>query len=90
MKKRFTEEQIVKMIQEHKEGKTVPEISREYGIEEQTFYKWQQKYGNMKVSEVKKMKSLAEENARLKRLVAELSLEKMVMIDIIKDFSNPD
>lgn len=50
MKKRFTEEQIVKMIQEHKEGKTVPEISREYGIEEQTFYKWQQKYGNMKVS----------------------------------------
>ena len=53
MKKKFTEEQIVKMIQEHKEGKTVPEISREYGIAEQTFYKWQQKYGNMKVSEVK-------------------------------------
>ena len=44
----------------------------------------------MKVSEVKKMKSLEEENARLKRLVAELSLEKMVMIDIIKNFSNPD
>ena len=89
-KKRFTEEQIVKMIQEHKEGKTVPEISREYGIAEQTFYKWQQKYGNMKVSEVKKMKSLEEENARLKRLVAELSLEKMVMSDVIKNFSSPD
>ena len=88
MKKRFTEEQIVKMIQEHKEGKTVPEISREYGIAEQTFYKWQQKYGNMKVSEVKKMKTL--ENARLKRLVAELSLEKMVMSDVIKNFSSPD
>lgn len=90
MKKRFTEEQIVKMIQEHKEGKTVPEVSREYGIAEQTFYKWQQKYGNMKVSEVKKMKSLEEENARLKRLVAELSLEKMVMSDVIKNFSSPD
>lgn len=85
MKKKFTEEQIVKMIQEHKEGKTVPEISREYGVAEQTFYKWQQKYG-----EVKKMKSLEEENARLKRLVAELSLEKMVMSDVIKNFSSPD
>ena len=48
--------------------KTVPEISREYGIAEQTFYKWQQKYGSMKVSEVQKMKSLKEENAKLKRL----------------------
>lgn len=79
-----------KLNQEHKEGKTVSEISREYGIAEQTFYKWQQKYGNMKVSEVKKMKSLEEENARLKRLVAELSLEKMVMSDVIKNFSSPD
>lgn len=90
MKKRFTEEQIVKMIQEHKEGKSVSEISRENGVAEQTFYKWQQKYGDMKVSEVKKMKSLEEENAKLKRLVAELSLEKMVMSDVIKNFSSPD
>lgn len=65
------------MIQEHKEGKSVTEISREYGVAEQTFYKWQQKYSDMKVSEVKKMKSLEEENTKLKRLVAELSLEKM-------------
>lgn len=83
MKKRFSEEQIVKMIQEHKQGKSVSEISREYDVAEQTFYKWQQKYGDMKVSEVKKMKSLEDENARLKRLVAELSLEKMVMSDCI-------
>jgi len=90
MKKRFTEEQIVKMLQEHKEGKTVPEISRENGICEQTFYKWQQKYGEMQVSEVKKLKTLEEENAKLKRLVAELSLEKMVMSDVIKNFSSPN
>ena len=90
MKKRFSEEQIVKMILEHKEGKSITEIHREYGVAEQTFYKWQQKYGDMKDSEVKKMKSLEEENAKLKRLVAELSLEKMVMSDVIKNFSSPD
>ncbi len=90
MKKRFSEEQIVKMIQEHKKGKSVPEISREYGGAEQTFYKWQQKYGDMQVSEVKKMKSLEDENAKLKRLVAELSLEKMVLSDVVKNFSSPD
>lgn len=90
MKKRFSEEQIVKMIQEHKRGKSVSEISREYNVAEQTFYKWQHKYGDMKVSEVKKMKILEDENARLKRLVAELSLEKMVMGDVIKNFSSPD
>ncbi len=78
------------MIQEHKQGKSVSEISRAYGVAEQTIYKWQQKYGEMKVSEVKKMKSLEDENARLKRLVAELSLEKMVMSDVIKNFSSPD
>ncbi len=90
MKKRFSEEQIVKMIQEHKKGKSVPEISRDYGVAEQTFYKWQQKYGDMQVSEVKKMKSLEDENAKLKRLVAELSLEKMVLSDVVKNFSSPD
>lgn len=90
MKKRFSEEQIVKMIQEHKKGKSVPEISREYGVAEQTFYKWQQKYGDMQVSEVKKMKLLEDENAKLKRLVAELSLEKMVLSDVVKNFSSPD
>ena len=66
MKKRFTEEQIVKMIQEHKEGKTVPEISREYGIAEQTFYKWQQKYGNMKVSEVQKNEIIGRRKCKIK------------------------
>ena len=65
MKKRFSEEQTVKMIQEHKQGKSVSEISREYGVAEQTFYKQQQKYGDMKISEVKKMKSLEDENARI-------------------------
>ncbi len=83
MKKRFSEEQIVKMIQEHKQGKSVLEISREYGVAGQIFYKWQQKYEDMKVSEVQKMKSLEEENTKLKRLVAEPSLEKMVMNDVI-------
>lgn len=90
MKKRFTEEQIVKLLQEHRQGKSVVEISRENGVSEPTFYKWQQKYGDMKASEVRKLKSLEEENAKLKKLVAELSLEKMVMGDVIKNFSSPD
>ena len=81
MKKRFSEEQIVKILQEHKEGKTISEVCRNYGIAENTFYIWQRKYGNMQ---------LDDENRKLKRLVAELSLENMVQKDVIKNFSSPE
>ena len=90
MKKRFSEEQIVKILQEHKEGKTITEVCRNYGIAENTFYIWQRKYGNMQLDDVRRMKSLEEENRKLKRLVAELSLENMVQKDVIKNFSSPE
>ena len=53
MKKRFSEEQIVKILQEHKEGKTISEVCRNYGIAENTFYIWQRKYGNMQLDDVR-------------------------------------
>lgn len=89
MKKRFTEEQIVNVLQQHTEGKSVAEICREFEISENTYYIWKRKYGDMTVSEVSKLKNLEEENTRLKRLVAELSLENMVQKDVIKNFSGP-
>jgi len=90
MRKRFTEEQIVRILQQQELGKTVSTICREAGISENTFYIWKRKYGNMDVSEVTRLKALEEENSRLKRLVAELSLENMVQKDVIKNFSRPE
>lgn len=90
MKKRFTEEQIVKMLQSHREGRSISEVCREAGIAENTFYNWQRKYGGLEVSEVRRMRGLEEENTRLKRLVADLSLENMVQKEVIKNFSGPE
>ena len=90
MKKRFTEEQIVAILQEQQtNGKTVAETARKNGISENTFYIWKRKYGNMTVSEVTRLLELEDENAKLKRLVAELSLESMVQKDVIKNFCSP-
>lgn len=90
MKKRFTEEQIVAILQEQQNsGKTVVEVARKNGISENTFYIWKRKYGNMTVSEVTRLRELEDENAKLKRLVAELSLESMVQKDVIKNFCSP-
>jgi len=83
MKKRFTEEQIVGILQKQQAGKEANDICREHGISENTFYIWKRKYENMSVSEVSKLKSLEDENAKLKRLVADLSLENMVQKDVI-------
>lgn len=71
-------------------GTTIAEICREKGIAENTFYKWKRKDENMTVSEVTKLKSLEDENAKPKRLVAELSLENMVQRDVIKKFCRPE
>ena len=86
MKKRFTEEKIVKIIQEQKAGKTVKDIAREHGISENTFYIWKKKYGDMTSSEITKLRLLEEENAKLKKLVADLSLDNMAQKEIIKKF----
>ena len=83
MKNRFTEEQIIKVLKEHEGGRPATDIVRELGIAEQTFYNWKRKYGDMNVSEVKRLKQLEAENTRLKELVAELSLDNKILKDVI-------
>jgi putative transposase len=73
-KSRFTETQIVKAINEHEQGKDAKEICRELGITPASFYKWRQRYGGMDVNELKRVKELEDENNRLKRMYANLSL----------------
>lgn len=74
-KTRFTESQIVSILHQQEAGKSVKEISREHGISDATFYNWKARYGGMQVSDVKRMKDIEEENIRLKRIVANLTLE---------------
>ena len=83
MKNRFTEEQIVKVLKEHEGGRPATDIVRELGITEQTFYNWKRKYGDMNVSEVKKLKQLEAENENFKELVAELPLDNKILKDVI-------
>ncbi len=82
-KSRFTETQIVKAIQEHEAGRKAEDICRELGITTASFYKWRQRYGGLEVSEVRKMKELQEENARLKRMFADLSLVHEALKDAV-------
>ena len=79
----FTETQIVRAIQEHENGRKAEDICRELGITTAAFYKWRQRYGGMEVAELKKMKTLEEENTRLKRMYADLSLVNEALKDAI-------
>jgi putative transposase len=83
MKKRFTEEQIIQVLKEHASGAKVAEICRKHGVSDATLYKWKAKFGGMEVSDAKKLKALESENAKLKRLVADLSLDKVVLQDLL-------
>jgi len=83
MKKRFSEEQIIRILKEHEGGKRAADIIREHGISEQTFYRWKSKFGGMDVSEAKRLKQLEEENRRLKEMVADLSLDNKILKDVI-------
>lgn len=84
--RKHTPEQIVNILRQIKvavaNGKTTPAASREAGITEQTYYRWRKEYGGLKVDQAKRLKELEQENAKLKRLVANLSLEKLVLKDI--------
>lgn len=82
MKKRFTEEQIIKILREQESGQTTAEICRKHGISPATFYKWKAKFGGMDVSDARKLKALECENAKLKRLVADLSLDIVMLKDV--------
>jgi putative transposase len=83
MKKRFTEEQIIKILKENESGLGTGELCRKHGISAATFYNWKSKYGGMEVSEAKKLRSLESENAKLKKLLAEAELDKAMLKDAL-------
>ncbi len=80
---KFTEEQIAFALKQAETGTRVKEVIRKMGISEQTFYRWKQKYGGMLPSDVRKLKQLEEENRQLKKLVADLSLDKQMLQDVL-------
>lgn len=82
MKKRFTEDQIINALSKLSSGTTAKQLSRDLGITMQTIYSWKRKFGDMDASEARKLKALELENARLKRLVADLSLDNQILKDV--------
>lgn len=82
-KSRFTETQIVHALKEYEAGKSVADICRELGINKQTFYNWQKKYGGMESQDLKRLKDLEEENRRLKQMYAEIAMDNKVLKDVI-------
>ncbi len=80
---RFTESQIVNILNEQNAGFGVDDICRRHGIANSTFHKWKAKYGGLSVSDVQRMKALEDENARLKRLVADMLLENTAIKDVL-------
>ncbi len=83
MKRRFTEEQIIGVLREQEAGGTVKEITRRHGISEQSFYRWKAKYAGLEVSEVRRLKELEAENAKLKKLLAEAHLYNAALKDVV-------
>ena len=79
---RFSEEQIIAILKEHEAGMPTAEVCRRHGISPATFYKWKSKYGGLEVSEAKRLRSLEDENAKLKKLLAEAMLDIAVLKDI--------
>jgi putative transposase len=83
MKKRFTEQQIAFALRQHEVGTPVAEILRKMQITEATFYRWKKKYAGMGVPELRRLKQLEDENSRLKRLVADLSLDRTMLQEVL-------
>lgn len=78
-KKRFPESQIYRILQENENGTTIPALIKKYGISQATIYNWRAKYGKMNISEIYRINELEEENDRLKRMFADLSLENLIL-----------
>jgi len=83
-KSKFTEAQIVFALKQTETGVSVQEVCRKMGISEATFYNWKKKFGGLGVSELRKLRQLEEENAQLKKLVADLSLDKHMLQEVLK------
>ena len=79
---RFTEEQIITVLREQEVGAKTADVCRKYGVSEATFYKWKAKYGGMEVSEARRLKTLEDENAKLKKLLAEAMLDNAMLRDV--------
>ncbi len=82
-KSRFTEQQIVYAIKQVEAGVLITELCRKYGISQQTFYRWRRKYGGLAPRELQRLKELERENTQLKKLVADLSLDKQILQDVL-------
>jgi putative transposase len=81
---RYTAEQVAFAMRQAESGTPVPEVCRKMGISEQTFYRWKKKFAGMGVAEVRRLKILEEENRKLKQLVADLSLDKQMLQDVLR------
>ena len=83
-KSRYTEEQVITTVKQMEAGRKASELARELGVSEATLYAWKSKYGGMEVNEAKRLRELEQENARLKKLVADLSLDKDALQTVIR------
>jgi putative transposase len=83
MKKRFTEAQIVFALRQAEAGTPVAEITRKMGVSDPTFYRWKKLYSGLAVNEVRRLKQLDEENRKLKQIVADLTLDKQMLQDVL-------
>lgn len=84
MKKRFTEEQIIRILQEAETGMKVMDLCRKHGISDATYYNWKAKYGGMEASDLKKMKEIEQELSKFKRMYADLAYENHALKDLIE------
>jgi putative transposase len=82
-KSKFTEQQIVTALKQVELGLTIDEVCRKFGISKQTFYRWRSKFGSLSTNELRRLKQLEDENGRLKQLVADLSLDKQILQDVL-------
>ena len=83
-KTKFTETQIVSILREYDAGKSVTDLCREHGISQPTFYNWKSKYGGLDASQLKRLKELEEENLKLKRMYADVSMQRDALKDLIE------
>ena len=82
-KRRFTEEQIIKVLKEHVAGLSAADVCRKHGISDATFYKWRSRFGGMEISDARKLKALEDENRKLKKLLAETMLDASTLKEML-------